>query len=163
MAEEQMQQQNTEPSLLQRRRFGVRRLRVPLSNTQIVLIILLLAGGRLIYDFSQRVVEGQNMVEQQRSLEADLLALKQENFELRAAKIYYDSDAYVETWAHDDGKMVRDGEVLIVPLYQQPASQTFTPPQNSNNIERLSTQSIPTWQVWWLLFFDAPSPQLPAQ
>lgn len=144
-----------------RRRFNLRRVRIPLSNTQIILIILFLAGGRLIYDFSQRVVEGQDMVEEQIALEQEIIALEEENRALIAAEVYYSSDAYVESWAHDEGKLVRDGEVLIVPIYQQPPSQGLPAPVDF--VERTEVEAVPPWQIWWSLFFDTtpPQPQLP--
>lgn len=138
----------------------LRRIRIPLSNTQIVLIILVLAGGRLIYDFSQRVVEGQDMVEQQFSLEDEIIALEEENRMLLAAKIYYSSEAFVETWAHDEGKMVRNGEVLIVPIYQQPASSALPTPNTSDGENEESLEAVAPWRVWWTLFLDTEPPDI---
>ncbi|NJR12560.1 hypothetical protein HC776_01345 [bacterium] len=69
------------------------------------------------------------------------------------------SEAYVEAWAHSEGKMVREGEMLVflvpstyatpVPILNMgdvPVQQTLPRPEN--------------WQVWWSLFFDATPPDL---
>lgn len=129
--------------------------RLPLSNIQIILIALIIVGGRLIIDFSQRIVEGQQKIAQQRQLEAEIEALMEEQQNLLSAKAYYSSPAFVEAWAHNEGKMVRDGEILVIPLYEQNeeteastlGSATIRPPE-----------PLLPWQVWWTLFFDAPPP-----
>lgn len=127
--------------------------RLPLTNWQIILIVLIVIGGRLALDLGQRIVEGQQKVAQQRQLEAELAALMQERKQLEAAKAYYGSPAFVEAWAHNEGKMVRDGEVLVIPIYEhpaQPASVSATPLS--------AEQAVPPWHVWWMLFFDSPPP-----
>jgi cell division protein FtsB len=126
---------------------------MPLSNWQIILVALLVVGGRLVLDFSQRIIEGQQKVSEQRQLEAELDALLQEHDDLEAAKLYYNSPAFIEAWAHNEGKMVRDGETLVVPLY----AQTPRPPVTSA-VEQQPEAHIPTWHVWWTLFFDSPPP-----
>jgi cell division protein FtsB len=126
--------------------------RIPLSNLQIVLIALAVVGGRLIIDFSQRILEGQSKVAEQRYLEAEIASLTQKQQKLEADKAYYSSPAYIEAWAHDQGKMVRDGEILVIPQYDQ-----YTQP----GIAVTSSETIkpsPIWHIWWSLFFDGPPP-----
>mgnify|MGYP001057915003 CR=1 FL=1 len=127
--------------------------RMPLANWQVILIVLVVIGGRLAIDFSQRIIEGQQKVAQQRQLEAELEALVQERKQLEAAKAYYSSTAFVEAWAHDEGKMVRDGEVLVIPIYEQAAQSTPTPA-----VPPSASPPIAPWRVWWTLFFDSPPP-----
>nr|MBN1229654.1 hypothetical protein [Anaerolineae bacterium] len=125
---------------------------IRLSNWQIILIALLVVGGRLILDFSQRIVEGQDKVDEQRLLEEALEQLRQEHQELEADKAYYGSSYFIEAWAHDEGKMVRDGEILVVPIYEQapeiPVAET----------SETQAVSVRPWQIWWSLFFDSPPP-----
>src|SRR5690349_13169145 len=99
--------------------------RLPLSNLQIILIALIVVGGRLAIDFSQRIIEGQQKIGDQQELEAEVQQLQDEEHQLEAEKAYYSSPLFVEAWAHDEGKMVRDGERLIVPVYEDvpPTSQ----------------------------------------
>jgi len=126
--------------------------RMPLSNLQIMLILLIIVGGRLVIDFSQRIVEGQQKVAEQRRLEARIATLEKDRQQFEADKAYYSSPTYIEAWAHDEGKMVRDGEKLVVPVYQgkpQPSKTlTITPPATP----------LPDWAVWWTLFVDGPPP-----
>jgi cell division protein FtsB len=131
------------------------RRRIPLSNLQIIMIVLIAVGGRLAIDFSQRIVEGQKKINEQHALEAEIDELEREQQRLEAEKAYYSSSAFVEAWAHDEGKMVRDGERIVVPLYEdtpEPAVQEEAP----TTAEQQS--SIPAWQVWWTLFFDTAPP-----
>ena len=127
------------------------RRRFPLSNLQIILIALIIVGGRLAIDFSQRIIEGQQKVSEQRALENEIDGLQKEQQRLEAQKEYYSSPIFVEAWAHDEGKMVKQGERLVVPLYEDvPASAQ----QGSTTSQQAAP--IPVWQVWWTLFFDSP-------
>jgi cell division protein FtsB len=127
------------------------RHRARLTNVQIILIVVAVVGLRLVFDFSQRIVEGQRMVAEQRQLEAEIEALLEEQALLEAMKLYYGSDAFVEAWAHDEGKMVREGEVLVIPIPLGEPAPTTAPSETP-------VTSLPPWHVWWLLFFDSPPP-----
>jgi cell division protein FtsB len=133
-----------------------RQRRLPLSNLQIILIALIIIGGRLAIDFSKRIIEGQDKVDEQRALEAEIAALEAERRQLEASKAYYSSPGFVEAWAHDEGKMVRDGERLVVPVYEDipeaPPEQRVSAPA--------AEPAIPVWQVWWTLFFDTTPPPI---
>ncbi len=124
-----------------------------LTNWQIILIALIVVGGRLVIDFSQRIVEGQQMMAEQNRLEAEIELLVREQKALQAAKAYYSSPAYIEAWAHNEGKMVREGEVLVVPIYERPERDGAVAASGQPAGEPLSP-----WRVWWTLFFDGPAP-----
>jgi cell division protein FtsB len=126
--------------------------RLSLSNLQIILIILIVIGGRLVIDFSQRIFEGQQKLAQQHALESDIQAQQTEQQQLEAAKVYYSSPAYIETWAHGEGKMVRSGEKIVIPLYKgQPRPRAPQFPSGP-------APALPRWVVWWAMFFDSPPP-----
>lgn len=127
-----------------------------LTNWQIILIALVIFGGRLVFDFSERIIDGQEKVDEQRALEAEIEALLAEQRQLEAEKAYYSSPAYVEAWAHSEGKMVRDGEVIVVPLYERPtpAPQVAAAPQRPSQ----ANPPFSSWRVWWSLFFDDSPP-----
>ena len=126
--------------------------RLRLTNWQIILIALIIVGGRLVIDFSQRIVEGQQKISEQRALEAEIEALTEEQHQLEADKEYYASQAYLEAWAHDEGKLVRDGETLIIPLYDEPVA-----PIEETPVVQPRVPLTPP-QVWWTLFFDSSPP-----
>ena len=133
------------------------RWRFSLNNLQIILIALVVVGGRLVIDFSQRIVEGQQKTDEQSLIESEIEALLLEREELEAAKTYYSSEAFIEVWAHDEGKMVRDGEVLVVPLYTGnplPQAQLDAP----SAVGPTPSQTVNPWRVWWGMFFDVSPP-----
>jgi cell division protein FtsB len=127
------------------------RSRARLTNTQIILIVMTAIGLRMVVDFSQRTVEGQQLIAEQRQLEAEIEALLEEQAALEVLKFYYSSDAFVEAWAHDEGKMVREGEILVIPVPLGEAEPTPPPAE-------VTAAALPPWRVWWLLFFDSPPP-----
>jgi cell division protein FtsB len=124
-----------------------------LSNLQIILIALIIVGGRLAIDFSQRIIEGQQKISDQQDLEAEIQQLQDDEQQLEAEKAYYSSPSFIETWAHDEGKMVRDGERLIVPIYEDVPSTA----QQAVSLDQASKAST-SWEIWWTLFFDSPPP-----
>lgn len=125
---------------------------LPLTNLQIILIALIVVGGRLAVDFSQRIIEGQEKLSEQRSLEAEIDSLEEEQKQLEAVKTYYNSPAFTEEWAHSEGKMVRPGEKLVIPIYDDPNQAVPVAPISD------PVEPLPAWRVWWTLFFDTPPP-----
>ncbi len=131
-----------------------RRERASLTNMQIILIALMVVGGRLVIDFSQRILEGQEKQAEQRALETEIEALLVEKQELETMKAYYNSEAFVEAWAHDQGKMVRESEVLVIPIYEESGEVSSAP----DTVTAPPPEALPAWRVWWSLFFDTPPP-----
>ncbi len=130
--------------------------RWPLANVQIILIILIIIGGRLAFDFSQRIIEGQQKIAQEHILENHIDVLKRDQDKLQADKQYFSSEAYVESWTHDEGKMIRDGEKLVVPVYKgEPIAQKAI---TVTSLIVAQQEQLAPWQVWWILFFDGPPP-----
>ncbi len=127
-----------------------KKLRFQLTNWQILLIALIIIGGRLVIDFSQRIIDGQEKTSEQAMLEAEIARLELEQRQLEAAKAYYSSPAYIEEWAHDEGKMVRQGEILVVPSFDTSVASVETLPARPDEIYI----TLENWQVWWSLFFD---------
>ncbi len=129
--------------------------RLPLSNLQIILIALIVVGGRLVIDFSQRIIEGQKKIAEERALEAEIRVLVAEQKALGEAKARYSSPSYIETWAHNDGKMVREGEVLVIPIYEQAGNPAES---RADQASPGQAEPLPAWAVWWSLFFDISPP-----
>ena len=132
------------------------RRRIPLSNPQIILLFLIIIGGGISVDFSQRVVDGQQKLEELQLLEGQIESLTKENQELEAAKLFYSSSAFIEAWAHSEGKMVREGETLVIPMVDGSTEFTIAPP--SVPITTLPEDTTPEWQIWWNLFFESDPP-----
>ncbi|HET7009149.1 MAG TPA: septum formation initiator family protein [Anaerolineales bacterium] len=113
------------------------------SRAGIVLGVIL--GILILGDLNQRLADA-------RRLERDTLALQTEvsEMEAQAARLATQvaeatSETLVEEWARRDGKMVREGEHLIVPI----------PPEGTPNVPVFAPTPVPplpsNWEVWWAL------------
>jgi cell division protein FtsB len=130
-----------------------------LSSIQVMFAAILAVGLLLAINFSSRITAGQPLQEAYNRAQDEIEQLQHEQEVLIAERDYVQSDAFVELWARDEGKMVRPNEVLVIPV---PAVNSLPQPQAN------PTQSVPiqtsavkpeNWQVWWALFFDAPPPK----
>jgi cell division protein FtsB len=147
--------ENIEPQPQKKRRRSEQ-----LSSIQVMFAAILAVGLLLAINFSSRITAGRPLQEAYNRVLAEIEQLKHEQEMLIAERDYVQSDAFVERWARDEGKMVRPGEVLVIPV---PAVSSLPQPEVS------PTQSVPVettprrpenWQVWWALFFDGPPPDL---
>jgi hypothetical protein len=86
---------------------------------------ILAIGLLLTINFSGRIRRGQQIEEVRRNLEATISVLSNEQTRLQEQRDYALSPNSVIEWAQREGKMVREGEVLVVPI---PAGQLTTPP-----------------------------------
>lgn len=137
---------------VERRRTG------QLSGVQVMFAVILAIGLLLAINFSSRITEGQPIQEAYESVLDEIELLKQEQARLIAERDYVRSDAYVERWARDEGRMVREGEVLIVPVPSTAGLEPTPIPEISTQIETAPPPPEP-WQLWWALFFDGLPPQ----
>jgi cell division protein FtsB len=129
----------------------------PLSSTQVMFAVILAVGLMLAVNFSSRIVADRSLREVQQTVIQEIEDLKQEQADLVQHLEYAKSDAYVEAWAHSEGKMVREGEVLVFPVPSTYA--TPIPVIINNEIPVQTTLPRPeNWQVWWSLFFDTEPP-----
>ncbi len=122
---------------------------------------ILAVGLLLAINFSSRITASQPLQDAYNRAVTEIDQLRREQADLIAERDYVQSDAFVEQWARDEGKMVRPGEVLVIPV---PLESGLPQPEAS------SEQSVPVvttlrkaepWQVWWALFFDSDAPDLP--
>jgi len=129
-----------------------------LSGVQIMFAAILAIGLFLAIGLSQRITAGQPLQDTYNRVRSEIEVLQQEQAALLATRDYVQSDAFVEQWARDEGKMIRPGEVLIIPV---PSGASVEPtPINDEEVpvETAPPQPEP-WQLWWTLFFDSPPPQ----
>ncbi|MFN8374269.1 MAG: septum formation initiator family protein [Anaerolineae bacterium] len=139
----------------------VRKAKGQLSGLQVMFATMLAISLILAINFTSRIAANQPLQEALDRVQAEISQLRLEQSDLIDERDYVQSDAYVEAWARSDGRMVRPGEVLIVPM---PVGGSVTAPTPSENdtapftpIETTPPQPEP-WQLWWALFFDVPPP-----
>ena len=138
-----------------------RERRQQISSLQIVFVSILAIGLLLAINFSARIRRGQQIEEVRLQIQATIDVEATVNANLRRELDYVSSDAAVEAWAHRDGKMVRAGEVLVIPV---PGEITPTPVAERTPIafEESTGANEPqeqTWELWWRLFFDGDPPE----
>jgi cell division protein FtsB len=134
-----------------------RERRQQISSFQIVFVAILAIGLLLAINFSARIRRGQVVTDLKVEVEATITALEAENLELRREHDFVRSDASIVRWAQQEQKMVRPGEILVIPypgiVTPEPA---IRPTQESRrDSER---EEVSTWALWWSLFFDGDPP-----
>jgi cell division protein FtsB len=128
-----------------------------LSSVQVMFAAILAIGLLLTINFSSRITAGQPLQEAYDRTVAEVTQLRQEQAALIAQRDYVQSDAYVEQWARNEGKMIREGEVLVIPV---PSGVSVEPTAVAG--PEVPLQTAPpepeAWQLWWSLFFDTEPP-----
>jgi hypothetical protein len=130
-----------------------------LTGVQIMFAAIIAIGLILAINFSSRITSSRPLNEFYQSVESEILALRQEQATLIAEKDYAESPAFVQQWARGDGKMIRPGEVLVIPL-SAGLAPTPTPVLPVFNDVQTSPSGPENWQLWWSLMFDSPPPDL---
>jgi len=129
-----------------------------LSGLQIMFAAILAIGLILGLNFTSLVSAGQPLQQKYNQLKLEIERLELEQANLIQERDYVESDAYVEAWAHDEGKMVRPGERLIVPVGEPQSAQPTPQPEETVLVQTTPPQAE-SWQLWWSLFFDSSPPQ----
>ena len=135
-----------------------------ISSTQVVFAVILAIGLMLAINFSNRITDERRLKSVRSAVAQEIDLLRREQSDLIEQLNYAESPAYVEGWAHSEGKMVRQGETLVVPIPAD-AAQIDTPadtstPQSLNSVNMETTLPEPdSWELWWGLFFDSPPPR----
>ena len=129
----------------------------PLTSIQILFAVALAFGLVLTLNFSGRIKLDRDLGRIHARFAAEIEALLEEQQRLIEELSYVKSDAYVEYWARDEGKMIREGEVLILP--KSSGAQTSTRRPAIPLVAFQTTAPEPeNWQLWWALFFDGEPP-----
>jgi cell division protein FtsB len=129
-----------------------------LTSIQVMLALALAFGLILTLNFSSRITLDRDLGRIHARFSAEIEALLAEQQKLIEELSYVKSDAYVEYWARDEGKMIREGEVLIMPKSgaEGASMRQLTIPL----VEFETTAPEPeNWELWWALFFDGPPPR----
>ncbi len=112
-----------------------------------VLIILgLFLAVVLLIDFNRRMQELDILTTKLDSVRAEGTSVMQTQNALVTQVAFATSDQAVEQWAYEN-KMVRDGEHVI--QLEPSGTVTATPVP----APATQAQSLPTWRIWWELFF----------
>jgi len=135
-----------------------RRPRQQLSSMQIVFAAILSIGLLLVINLSGRIARGQQMDAERARLQATITVLEAQQIALRKERDYAASDAKVEQWAHSEGKMVREGEMLVIPIPGRDVEATATVSPPAAVARAAEDDRQPAWHLWWQLFFEGAPP-----
>ncbi len=129
-----------------------------LTSIQVMMAVALAFGLIVTLNFGGRITLDRDLGRIHARFSAEIEALLAEQQDLIEELSYVKSDAYVEYWARDEGKMIREGEVLIMPKSGgEPAS---TRPSTVPLVAFETTAPEPAnWELWWALFFDGAPPK----
>ena len=129
-----------------------------LTSVQVMLAVALALGLVLVLNFSGRIRLDRDLGRIHAQFVAEIGSLQAERQRLRVELDYVKSDAYVEIWARDDGKMVREGETLIFPK-SLGGGESLPVAANTTLAPFETSAPKPTnLELWWALFFDSPAP-----
>jgi len=131
-----------------------------LSGVQITFAMIIAFGLVIAINFSSRIAAGQPLMEVYDEVQTEVAQLEREQATLVALRDYSQSDAYVEAWARGEGKLVREGEVLVVPVPANASAAQPTPVPVPTVPVETSPPQPENWMLWWSLFFDSPPPEL---
>lgn len=134
----------------------------PLTSTQVTFAAILAIGLMLALNFSARIDADRDLQEIRRKVEQEIDLLRREQSSLIAELDYAASDAFVEAWARSEGKMVREGEVLVIPVpltVATPVTDAETVAVSDfTDFADEPLDDVDNWKLWWSLLFDVPPP-----
>ena len=126
-----------------------------LSSVQILFAVILSVGLMLTLNFSSRIQADRELQRIHAQVMQEIEFLERQQAEFGAELDYVKSDAYVEMWARDEGKMIRGDEVLV--LVQRAETGAVTQAAAVSPVEFQTKPPEPeNWELWWALFFDSP-------
>jgi cell division protein FtsB len=129
----------------------VKKRRSTISLAQFAAVIAITIAISLLVDISRRVADNYRLGREETKLERDIEILEAMHRYLKAYKEYVQSDEFVEWWAREVAKKVKEGEVLIKPLLIS---------EDTPSIPDVASQreDKPCWREWWELFFEITPP-----
>jgi cell division protein FtsB len=111
-----------------------------------VAVLMVLAIVLLAYSFNARLATIRQMRQDEARAQQAVSAEEAQQSSLKSQLDYVRSDRYMEHWARVDAKMVKPGEVVIVPMASQVASAAYNVPVAAHGPATIQDE-------WWILFF----------
>ena len=119
---------------------------IKVNHLRILLVAGIILLVFLMLDFNNRMAELQRLSGQRDQLSTHVAQLTQTIDVLNTKIAYATSDLAVDQWAREQGKMIKTGDVPIVPVSAEQATPQPTP----------LTQATPApannWDIWYALF-----------
>ncbi len=103
----------------------------------------------LIMEFNARAVELGRLSRDAATVAARATEVMLQQYNLQTAATYATSDISVEEWARDQNRMIKPGDVLVIPV-QKPGT---TPPAQQPQVFAPPSTPVSNWDVWMLVLF----------
>jgi cell division protein FtsB len=121
--------------------------RSTLPFRRLALVVGVIAALFILGDLNRRMEDARKMERDGEALASQVSALESQSIALQTQVAGVNSDAAIESWAHSEGKLIRDGEKLIVPI-PPPGAPTPRAPTPTPYPDPPSP-----WLVWSELLF----------
>ena len=111
------------------------------------LIVAIILAILILGDLNRRMANARRLERESRELATEVAQLEVDNQDLQTQVAGATSDAMVEEWARTEGRMVQEGERLIIPVPGEGEVVEVTPTP-------VTTRDRPSnWDVWLALLF----------
>jgi hypothetical protein len=104
----------------------------------------------LVMDFNNRMADLRRLTKKSQEVAGDATQLHETEMALETQISFATSEAAVEQWAYQEGRQVREGEVILVPVGEPGSIPENTPVPNQITLPRSN------WETWLSLFIDSP-------
>ena len=112
-----------------------------------MIVVLTVLGILIIGDINNRMANARRLERESLVLATEVAALGTEQVDLATSVAGATSEAHIAEWAHADARLVREGEVLVVPVAPGGSQRTFQVDQS------IRAEPPSNFQVWWALLF----------
>ena len=111
------------------------------------IFVILILGSLILGDLNQRMADARHLEKDLDMLVAELNRLDNDIFELDKGIEEVNTDDFIDDWAHEEAKMVKDGETLVLLIATGLTEEPDRPnlPSDSNQANKL--------EVWVELIF----------
>jgi len=114
-----------------------------------LIVIGLVVLTLLVMDFNNRMAGQRRLSDKREDVVIEATDLRQTQVFLETQIAYASSDAAAQEWAYEEGRMVREGENLVIPL-EYPG---FTP--EVTVIPTTTPEPETNFQIWLSLFLES--------
>ncbi|HMK08482.1 MAG TPA: hypothetical protein VK449_05560 [Anaerolineales bacterium] len=114
---------------------------------RVAIVVGVVAALLILGDLNRRMENARQMERDAVALASQVAALEGQQVQLQTQVAGVSSEAMIESWAHGEGKMVRSGETLIIPM--APAGAATPAPPAPTPYPRPPSP----WLVWRELLF----------
>lgn len=104
----------------------------------------------LVMDFNNRMADLRRLSKKSQEVANEATQLHATEMALETQIAFATSQSAVEQWAYQEGRQVREGEVIIVPVGQTGSAPESTPVPTQIAMPRSN------WETWLSLFIDSP-------